>query len=190
MTTSILTALTLTRWVEGPHERHPCHSQSRPLQGCGSGRSTFSILNGGHPQQHHPVPQGGPFSKKFWLITGTMPIISTAQPGQRHSTTPTSYVGGASPPPHNNLSHTSPPAGSSTSLTGLEDLCQERSKVTRRERGRIRINAQARWGIKASMHGTRHAHTSVNWLFSFPTENCFDVDNYWTFVHGNFLLLA
>ena len=31
-----------------------------------------------HSQQHHPIPQGDPFSKKFWPTTGspqTMPIV-------------------------------------------------------------------------------------------------------------------
>jgi hypothetical protein len=68
-----------------------------------------------HPKQHHPVPQGPPFSNKYWLATGS----SQAIPLKPHSflkakahTTPSrpfchtthtrthliSCVGGATPP--------------------------------------------------------------------------------------------
>ena len=58
--------------------------------------------------RHHPVPQGGPFSKKF------LPTTKQCQQSKRHTMTsmvfhytpttttqPTSCVGGANLPPHN-----------------------------------------------------------------------------------------
>ena len=76
-----------------------------------------------HPQQHHPVPQGGPFSKKFDRPPeahrkSTNNANSTAQPGTmilmtfhhtpNTTTKLTSCVRGANPPPHNFTA--SPPA--------------------------------------------------------------------------------
>ena len=71
-----------------------------------------------HLQQHHPVPQGPPFSIRCWLATGSPQAISqkphsfhkakmhTIPSRLFHHTTHTrahliSCVGGATPPPHN-----------------------------------------------------------------------------------------
>ena len=114
--------------------------------GCKGGART-------HPQQHHPVAQGGLFSKKFRQTTGspgspqTMPIVwQSLDNTKRHTMTsmafhytpttttqPTTCVGGANPPQQPFtiwqpfLTVPVIPPGYSTSLTvwaGLEDPWQ------------------------------------------------------------------
>ena len=77
------------KWPRKQHERHQWGKryltmfiQSCLLQGCGSWsrKYAFNIWNRGriHPRQHHSVTQEHPFSKKFWLTTGspqTMPLV-------------------------------------------------------------------------------------------------------------------
>ena len=95
------------------------------------------------PHQHHPVPQGGPFSRKFWPTTRspqTMPILEHSLVNtKRMSMTShhTHFLHGWSKSTYTqqlfthslSSSQTVPviPPGSSTSLTdwtGLEVLCQ------------------------------------------------------------------
>ena len=129
---------------------HLIYSMDRKLGRKGGART--------HPQQHHPVPQGGLFSKKFPPTTGsplecpqTMPKIQHSLVNtKRHTwtsitfhhtptttTQPTSCVGGASPPPHN----------------------------------------QQAWQPLLQTDCTHHS--TGYW-------SCFDVGIYWTFVQGNF----
>ena len=50
---------------------HLIYSMDRKLGRNGGGKT--------HPQQHHPVPQGGPFSNKFWPTTEVYNGDSTGQ---------------------------------------------------------------------------------------------------------------
>ena len=75
---------------------------------AGSVHLTYSMDRKGgtrpHPQQHHPVPHGGPFSKKFPPTTRSPPKVhnvnSTAQPGQHQKAH--NDIDGIPPHPHHN----------------------------------------------------------------------------------------
>ena len=171
--------------------------QSHPLHGCGSEnrKCAFYIYSMDrklgqkegartHPQQHHLVPQGGPFFKKFWPTTGspqTMPIVATAQLGQHYTPTTTHFLRGWRwiCSTESFTSRQTVPAiqpGSYTLLTDWPDQktsarptewAWQRSKVTQRERaptptsaGPARLQAQ----LEVSKPASPTHQIKVNWF--------------------------
>ena len=128
------------RWVEGPRKPHERHSQgtwspTTPFNHvrcrgvgakAGSVHLAYRKLDWArtHLQQHHPVAQGRPFPKKFWLTTGspqTMPLLQPSTDHDFHDIPPHPW--------HSSLpvwvEQTAPaPNGSLTDWTGLGDSCQ------------------------------------------------------------------
>ena len=107
------------QWPPKPYKRHAwgkdiqpwpfnhvCCEDVRPIT-----RSYIGWKGGGrtHPKQHHPNPQGQPFSIKIWLTTGTLPLSQHSLDSFKMHTVPfhptmawpTSWVSGATPPTHN-----------------------------------------------------------------------------------------
>ena len=96
--------------------------QSCPLQGVAANGNVHLIwLERGartHPQHHHPVPQGCPLSKNYWL---TMPLVKHSLDNtKRHTLTSRTL---------HNTTHFLYGWSKSTNWTGLEGVWQ-RSKVS------------------------------------------------------------
>ena len=136
-----------------------------------------------HPQQHHPVPQGGSFSKKFAHRKSTN--NGSGQHQKAHSTTP---------PPHphsqlpawveqihfctvNNLSHTDSLSSTSWPMEGRGK--GQRSHRLAEQSRKSGASIKASIINHARQLGMPTHQIRVNWLWS-----CFDVGNYCTFSSG------